>query len=140
MAKRPRGKEASYQVFLSHSHQDRWIAHVLREKMEARGIKVWLDAFDLPGGADIHDRIKAGLRASAECLVLLSPASRSSDWVRHEMGLADGMDKWTTLVLLHVGPEAVPDPVRHQNYLSINDFEAYVAQLAARARAVSEGS
>ncbi len=134
---RRRAKQQDYQVFLSHSHQDRWIAQVLREKIEAQGVKVRLDAFDLPGGADIHERIKAGLRASAECLILLSPASRLSDWVRHEMGVADGMDKWITLVLLHAGAEAVPDPVRHLNYLSINDFDSCVAQLAERKRAAA---
>ena len=35
-------------------------------------------------------------------LILLSTVSRNSDWVKHEVGLADGMDKWTTLLLLHV--------------------------------------
>jgi TIR domain len=139
MARRPRKTEPAYQVFLSHSHQDRWIAHVMREKIEGGGIKVWLDAFDLPGGANVHERIKDGVRASAECLILLSPASRQSDWVRHEAGLADGMDKWTTLVLLHVVAGDVPDPVRHLNYLSINDFESYVAQVVARGQTARRG-
>ncbi len=102
MRKRSRVPSKPYRVFLSHSSQDQWISEVMREKIEGRGINVWLDAFDLPGGANIKERIKEGMRASNECLILLSPASRQSDWVRHEAGLADGLDKWTTLILLHV--------------------------------------
>src|SRR5712691_7767050 len=105
MARRSTRKKAAYQVFLSYSRQDTWIAHVMREKIEAQGVKVWLDAIDLPAGANVRERIKEGMRTSAEALILLSPASRNSDWVKHEMGVADGMDKWTTLVLLHVTPD-----------------------------------
>ncbi|HKI30982.1 MAG TPA: toll/interleukin-1 receptor domain-containing protein [Gemmataceae bacterium] len=140
MAKRSRGKALEYQVFLSYSHQDRWIAQVMKEKIEAQGMRVWLDAFDLPGGADVNQRILDGLRASAECLVLLSPASRESAWVSHEMGMADGQDKWITLVLLHVGLEDVPDPVRRKAHMSINDFDSYVTQLAGRHRGAVPGT
>jgi hypothetical protein len=140
MARRVRGKAKPYQVFLSYSHQDRWIAQVMKEKIEGTGIKIWLDVFDLPGGAIVGERVAAGIWASDECLVLLSPASRVSDWVRHEIGMAAGMKKWTTLILLHVGPDAVPDPVRPSNYLSINDFDSYCSQLADRKRAARSRS
>jgi len=73
MAKRTRPGKRAYQVFLSHSSQDRWICEVMREKIEAGGVAVWLDAFDLPGGANVKERIKEGIRASDECLILLSP-------------------------------------------------------------------
>jgi len=55
-------------VFLSHSTQDQWISERLKEKLEKAGIAVWLDAFDLPGGRNIKERIKEGMRASTECL------------------------------------------------------------------------
>jgi hypothetical protein len=139
MAKRSTRKKLDYQVFLSYSRQDTWIAHVMREKIEARGIKVWLDVIDLPAGANVRERIKEGMRASTEALILLSPASRNSDWVKHELGIADGMDKWTTLILFHVASDDVPEPVSHLNYLSINDFDSYLEQLVGRREALARG-
>lgn len=140
MAKRSTMKKVAYQVFLSYSRQDTWIAQVMREKIKAKGIQVWLDVIEVPAGADFRARIKDGMRASAEALILLSPASRNSDWVKHEMGIADGMDKWITLLLLHVTLEDVPEPVSHLSYLSINDFDSYLAQLAERRHAAYKGN
>src|SRR5690348_12991597 len=89
-------------VFLSHSTQDQWIAERLKEKIEEIGVEVWLDALDLPGGQNVKERIREGMRACTECLILLSPASRDSHWVAHEGGLADAYGKPTAVVLLHV--------------------------------------
>src|SRR5438552_15691002 len=131
MAKR---KPASVpRVFLSHSTQDQWICERLKEKIEEVGVEVWLDAFDLPGGRNVKERIKDGMRSSTECLILLSPASRESDWVKHEAGLADAYGKPTALVLLHVADEDVPDPLRDLKFVDINDFPASVRHLAALA-------
>jgi hypothetical protein len=122
-------------VFLSHSSQDQWIAERLQEKIVDVGAEVWLDAFDLPGGRNVKDRIKAGMRDSTECLILLSPASCQSDWVKHEGGLADAYGKPTVVVLLHVGDDDVPDPLRDLKFFRINDFPGYVKHLAGLARA-----
>jgi hypothetical protein len=121
-------------VFLSHSTRDLWISERLKEKMEEVGVEVWLDAFDLPGGGNVKERIKEGVQSSSECLILLSPASRDSDWVKHEAGLADAYGKPTVLVLLHVGEDAVPDPLRDLKFIEINEFPGYVRDLAGLAR------
>jgi hypothetical protein len=133
MAKR---KPASVpRVFLSHSTQDLWISERLKEKMEEVGVEVWLDAFDLPGGRNVKERIKEGMRSATECLILLSPASCESDWVKHEAGLADAYGKPTVLVLLHVNKDDDPDPLRDLKFLDINEFPGYVRHLATLARA-----
>ncbi len=121
-------------VFLSHSTQDQWISESLKEKLEEVGVEVWLDAFDLPGGRNVKERIREGMRSATECLILLSPASRASDWVKHEAGLADAFGKPTAIVLLHVGADDVPAPLRDLKFFGINDFPAYVRHLAALAR------
>jgi hypothetical protein len=121
-------------VFLSHSTRDLWISERLKEKMEEVGVEVWLDAFDLPGGRNVKDRIKEGMRSSTECLILLSPASRESDWVKHEAGLADAYGLPTAIVLLHVGDDDVPAPLRDLKFFDMNEFPAYVRHLATLAR------
>jgi hypothetical protein len=133
MAKLTRPAKKPYRIFLSHSSRDEWVSKMMKEKIEEKGVVVWLDVFDLPGGAPVKARIREEIEASDECLILLSPASRNSNWVKHEAGVADGFKKWITLVLLHVSEAAVPDTFRDLKYLSINEFPAYVAHLAARA-------
>ena len=103
-------------------------------KIKEVDVGVWLDAFDLPGGRNVKERIKEGMRSSTECLILLSPASRESDWVRHEAGLADGFDIPTTLVLMHVSKDDLPHPLRDLQFFDINEFLAYVRHLAALAQ------
>lgn len=133
MARRTGRRTREYRVFLSHSSQDRWICEVMREKMEEQNVRAWLDVFDLPGGANLKARIKEGMLNSDECLILLSPASRHSDWVRHEAGMSHILDRWTTVILLHVTEADIPETFRDLKYLSINEFPAYLEQLVARA-------
>jgi hypothetical protein len=128
MAKRTQA--GACRVFLSHSTRDQWVSERMKDKIEEIGAAVWLDAFDLPGGRNIKERIRDGMRSSTECLILLSPASRDSDWVRHEAGLADGFNIPTTLVLLHAGKSDVPDPLRDLKFFDINEFAGYVRHLS----------
>ena len=123
-------------IFLSHSSKDQWISEILKEKIEEVGVQVWLDAFDLPGRRNIKQRIKEGMRSATECLILLSPASRESDWVKHEGGLADAQDMPIAVVLLHIGEEAIPQPLRDLKFFNINEFPAYLQHLAKLARKV----
>jgi hypothetical protein len=133
MVSRSRRSAGKYRVFLSHANEDRWVAEVIRQKLHELGVEVWLDVFDLPGGASIKERLRHEMHHSDECLVLFSPASRHSDWVRHEVGLAHALGKWTTVLLLHATPQELPEPWRDLKYLSINDFPAYLGQVSARA-------
>src|SRR5262245_46839299 len=133
MVTRSRRSARQYRVFLSHANEDRWIAEMIRRKLHEVGVEVWLDVFDLPGGANIKARLRQELLHSDECLVLFSPASRNSDWVRHEVGIAHALSKWTTILLLHATPQELPEPWRDLKYLSINDFPSYLGQVSARA-------
>jgi hypothetical protein len=53
---------------------------------------------------------------------------------KHEGGLADGYGLPIALVLLHVGDQDVPDPLRDLKFFDINEFPGYVRHLAALAR------
>ncbi len=75
-----------------------------------------------------------GLRSSNECLVLLSPTSKSSEWVLIEIGMAMDRDLWIAPVLLHVERSDLPGPIRDLNPIDLNDFDTYLRQLAERAR------
>ena len=136
MAKRKRSIRC--RVFLSHSTQDHWVSERMKDKIEESEVPLWLDAFDLPGGRNVRERIKDGMRLSTECLILLSPASRNSDWVRHEAGLADAYDIPTTLVLLHVEKDHISAPLRDLKFFHINEFVGYTRHLCAVVRTKRE--
>jgi hypothetical protein len=54
--------------------------------------------------------------------------------VKHEGGVADGYGIPITIVLLHVGDQDIPKPLRDLKHLRINEFPSYVRQLAAQVR------
>jgi len=68
----------------------RSIAKFLREQ----GIKVWVDNENvIPGTPIWEDEVERGIKGAAAILVVLSPDSKSSEWVRRETSLADQYHK-----------------------------------------------
>lgn len=49
------------------------------------GVGVWYDSWEIRGGESIVEKINEGLAANDHLVVVLSPASVRSDWVRREM-------------------------------------------------------
>jgi hypothetical protein len=120
---------SKYRIFLSHSRHDHWICHTIGEKIREAGADIWVDVFDLAAGRNIGEEIKAGLRQSQELLILISPASVGSDWVKHEAGIADVLDLPITLVMLHVDLDKRPEPLKDRLAISINDLPIYVESI-----------
>ncbi len=118
-----------YKVFLSHSKHDSWICERIGELIRGVGAETHYDAFDFEIGRDIGAEVKQGIRNSDELLILLSPASIESDWVRHEAGIADAYDLPITVVLLHVTLEDRPAPLAQLRAIEINDLQKYMDSL-----------
>lgn len=49
-------------VFLSYSRRDKDFVDKLRNALTAKGVRVWYDVNDIPGGLDWRDRINNGIR------------------------------------------------------------------------------
>jgi hypothetical protein len=64
----------------------RGIARAIAEKIAAVGATPWLDEKDLAGGDVLGDKIRKGIDACKEAVVLVSPQSTSSQWVIFENG------------------------------------------------------
>ena len=62
-----------YIVFISHSAKDAWMARVVAEKITEIGAIPWLDAKEVKGGDLIADKIRQGVEACREAVVLVSP-------------------------------------------------------------------
>lgn len=81
-------------IFISYSRRDtetmRQIAFFLRD----RGYKVWVDNEKLiPGTAAWEESIEMGIKQAFAVVVILSPDSKNSEWVRREIAYADQFEK-----------------------------------------------
>jgi adenylate cyclase len=85
--KRRRPKAIS-DVFISYSRDDAAAARRFAAAFEAEGFSVWWDAALRPGEA-FDEVIEAALKAAKAVVVLWSPRSVVSRWVRAEATLAD---------------------------------------------------
>jgi hypothetical protein len=132
-----RRKRDPYLVFISYSHRDRWIArHWVRLIGEiGRGrIRTFLDEKDIDGGSSIAETIRDSIRKCDELLVLVTPASKSRQWVIVEMSVAWGLKKRVVAVLHHAAPKDMPEVIYPYKAFDLNEFDTYLQQLEARAR------
>ena len=75
-------------AFISYSPTDAPFVDRLAEDLVAHGVGVWLDRWEIRVGESITDRIQEGLLESDYLLLVLSPSSVNSPWVREELNAA----------------------------------------------------
>ena len=93
MSPRPKGGALSDpDVFISYSSQDRAVARRFAQCLEEAGLEVWWDAA-LRSGETFDEVIERALNAASAVIVLWSPRSVASRWVRAEATLADRRKK-----------------------------------------------
>ncbi len=75
-----------YDVFLSHSSQDRDVVRPLAERLRADGLRVWLDEWEIRPGDSIPAKIEEGLERSRVLVLCMSANAFGSDWGALESG------------------------------------------------------
>jgi hypothetical protein len=78
------------QVFLSYHQADESFAESLSEELQQRGLRVWRDAEGLLPGDNWASAVAKALKTSKAMVVLISPASMQSKYVRNEIQYALG--------------------------------------------------
>lgn len=76
------------EVFLSHSDKDRQFAASLAKVLRRHNIPVWYSRTNLVGAQRWHDEIGAALSRCNWFVLVLTPNSVKSDWVKHELMFA----------------------------------------------------
>jgi hypothetical protein len=78
----------TYDVFLSHSHQDRdWVTDVARRLEDDHGLRVWLDSWVLVPGKPWQQEMATGLQQAQSCAVCLG-ATTPRAWFEQEIQAA----------------------------------------------------
>ncbi|MBN3940053.1 MAG: toll/interleukin-1 receptor domain-containing protein [Nostoc sp.] len=73
------------EAFLSHSSQDQEFVSKLAEVLRHHGIPVWYSKTNILGAQQWHDEIGNALKRCDWFLVVLSPNSVDSMWVKREL-------------------------------------------------------
>ncbi len=76
-------------IFISHASADDAFVKQLRHKLELHGLDVWVDSRNLRGGDILDEAIAQAIREARQVLVVLSPNTVNSPWVRKEIHLAE---------------------------------------------------
>jgi len=124
-----------WDVFLSHSSADAQFARRLANDLGGYGVSVWVDERELHGGAPLRLSIEQGIQGSAFFVLLLSPASVNSDWVRVEIDAAftREMDEKRIMIVPVLHKEcSIPLLLRDKIYVDFtDDYEGGLRKLVA---------
>jgi len=99
-------------VFISYSRKDDAVMRRIAFHLRDKGFKIWVDNEKLiPGTADWEEAIEGAIKNAFIIIVVLSPDSKGSEWVRREITYADQFNKRIFPVLVR-GDEELSLPLR----------------------------
>ena len=109
------------QVFISYSHKDAEQAERLANALRNKGIRVFLDRWSIGIGERIAEVLGDGIASSNYVIILASPESMTSKWVRSELDTAlyyENEGKGT-LLIVKLRECSLPPLVRGKLFLSL---------------------
>jgi hypothetical protein len=74
-----------YSCFISYSTKDQEFAERLHADLENKGVRCWFAPHDVQGGRKLHEQIDEAIRLHERLLLILSPHSMNSEWVKTEI-------------------------------------------------------
>ncbi len=123
----------SPRAFISYSHADDAVAHQLAEDLRENGVEVWADFWDLQPGESLVQKIfEEGIQNAEFFLILLSPASTSSRWVKHELdvGVVRRIEGLTRLIPVIIDQTDLPMALRSLRWVDLtSDYEKGIRTL-----------
>ncbi len=106
-------------VFISYSRKDIDFVRKLAGDLERAGYDVWWDITDLRGGDDWVRNIPEAIKASPYFIVVLSPNSIESEWVRKEYTQALSLRK--KIIPLMLAACEVPFALNTINFVNFSE-------------------
>jgi hypothetical protein len=96
-----------YSCFISYSTKDQEFADRLYADLQNKGVRCWFAPHDIQGGRKLHDQIDEAIRVHDKLLLILSPHSMESEWVKTEIAKArkrEVRDKRRVLFPIRLAP------------------------------------
>ena len=119
-------QQQEYSTFISHSTLDDAFVHQLAKDLERHGIETWVDEAEIRPGDDFVSRIEEGLRKATHVIIVLSPRSVISSWVKEETHAAQlrairGEARLIPLLLGDLNTADIPLLLRSRLYVDFRD-------------------
>jgi uncharacterized protein YjbI with pentapeptide repeats len=108
-----------YSCFISYSTQDEEFANRLYADLQNNGVRCWFAPHDVQGGKKLHEQIDEAIRRYERLLLILSPHSMSSKWVKTEIRTARRREL--------AEKKRVLFPVRLASYDALRDWKLFDA-------------
>jgi TIR domain/Pentapeptide repeats (8 copies) len=77
-----------YSCFISYSTKDQDFADRFYADLQNKGVRCWFAPHDVQGGRKLHEQIDEAIRLHDKLLLILSPHSMESEWVKTEIAKA----------------------------------------------------
>ena len=116
-------------IFLSYSKYERQETQALAGRLEDLGYSVWWDT-SLIAGDDYVDVILQRLDEARAVIVIWTPTSVRSRWVRSEAGRADAAKKLIPLRSRSISAHDIPPPYDMLQTIGVDNIEAITSALA----------
>jgi len=119
--------------FMSYSREDTVKQRRIVRELRERGVNIWVDIENLTPGTPTWEReIEKAIRGSMGIVVLLSPESNNSEWVRREISFGEQHRKRIFPALIE-GDDFASTPLRLANHQRVDlrtKFESGLDELA----------
>jgi hypothetical protein len=109
-----------YDVFISHSSDDKPVVRQLAERLRSDGLRVWLDEWIIQPGDSIPLAIENGLEQSRTLILCMSANSFASEWVtleRHTVMFRDPTNLQRRFIPLRLDGVAIKDTLKQFAYV-----------------------
>jgi len=110
-----------YSCFISYSTKDQEFTARLHADLQDNGVRCWFAPHDIQAGKKIHEQIDEAIRRYERLLLILSPNSMNSEWVKTEIREARKRERNDK------GKKRVLFPVRLVSFEAIRDWELFDA-------------
>jgi uncharacterized protein YjbI with pentapeptide repeats len=77
-----------YSCFISYSGKDQEFADRLYADLQSEGVRCWFAPHHVQAGKKLHEQIDSAIRLHEKLLLILSPDSINSEWVKTEIAKA----------------------------------------------------
>ena len=120
-------------IFISYCHKDNQIMRRVKKHLERASVAVWTDEGLSPGPPDWQRAVEREIEACQGMIVLLSPDSCRSEWVRREISRARKLDKVIIpVVIKEISTPITPLMLENTQYISVvSDFYVGMSQMLA---------
>ncbi|MBI5959253.1 MAG: SUMF1/EgtB/PvdO family nonheme iron enzyme [Chloroflexi bacterium] len=128
---------SAYHVFLSYSRADTEMMQRVKRDLEAEGLSVWIDQGIEPGTPDWQRSIETAIDNVRCLLVIFSPDSKQSRWVRAEMSYAEAQQRMLFYILAR-GDEKTAAPFGYTNvqWVDLRDPALYANRMRQLVEAI----